>query len=297
MASDLYDDFRGKPELQQIQNQQSPWISQQGYLKNLFSRADDIYGQNRSQSPFMTQAQNMVVQRANNPNSLTGQSEQVLGDTLSGKYLNPNTNPFFSSAVNDSLGLAKSQVLGLYGGAAGQNIGNSGFQEHLARTLGQLATNAYADQYGQERQNQLNATNMAPELDYARANALFNVGQQQQSFPWDQLARYQAAVTGNYGGVSDIQSPWTSQIFNRGARERQNVSQDIGSMSRMFSDVRLKENVERVGTHDSGIGIYKYNYKGSDVPQIGVLAQEVEQVKPEAVEEVAGFKTVNFKMI
>jgi hypothetical protein len=32
-------------------------------------------------------------------------------------------------------------------------------------------------------------------------------------------------------------------------------------------------------------------------PHIGVLAQEVEQIKPEAVGEAAGFKTVNYKMI
>jgi len=293
MANDLWDDFRGKPEHTQLQQQQSPWNVQQPYLQNLFQHGSNLYNQS-APSALTRQGQNMVAAQATNPNSLTGQSERLASDTISGRYLDPNTNPYLSGAVNDALGLAKSQYLGLYGGPAGQNVGNTGFQEQLARTLANSALPAYMNAYGQERQNQLNAMNIAPSLDYARANALMGVGQQQEMFPWQNLARYQSAVTGNYGGVTDQQMPWQSQFFNRGAQERQNISKDIGSI---FSDVRLKENLERIGTHDTGIGIYKFTYLGDDTPQIGVLAQEVEQVMPEAVGEAAGFKTVNFKMI
>ena len=47
------------------------------------------------------------------------------------------------------------------------------------------------------------------------------------------------------------------------------------------SDRRLKSNIVRIGTHKLGIGIYEYDIEGRH--EIGVMAQEVEQVMPQAV--------------
>jgi hypothetical protein len=319
MSSDLFDSARGRPELQDRTASQSPWGPQQGYLTDVFNQGQNLYNQgptNYQASPLTTQAQSIVSGLNNDPNSLYAQSQRQLGDTISGKYLDPNTNPFLSSSVNDALGLAKTQFAGLYGGPAGQNVGNTGFQEQLARTLGQVATNAYSGAYGQERQNQLNAAQLGGQFDLSQANALSQLGQQDLALqrmnalsPWANLAGYQGAVAGNYGGTSTGQFPWNDQLFNQvsGGLQAYNnnggFAQDFGGMAAsgtaasIFSDIRLKDNIERIGTHDTGIGIYKYTYKGSDEPQIGVLAQEVEQVMPEAVGEVAGFKTVDWKMI
>jgi hypothetical protein len=60
-----------------------------------------------------------------------------------------------------------------------------------------------------------------------------------------------------------------------------------------FSDRRLKSNIERIGTHWSGIGIYEYDIFGNH--QIGVMADEVELVMPKAViEHSSGYKMVNY---
>jgi hypothetical protein len=50
-----------------------------------------------------------------------------------------------------------------------------------------------------------------------------------------------------------------------------------------LSDVRAKENVTPVGKLDDGQKVYAYNYKGDPTPEIGLLAQEVEKVRPDAV--------------
>lgn len=50
-----------------------------------------------------------------------------------------------------------------------------------------------------------------------------------------------------------------------------------------LSDVRAKENIEKVGELDDGQKVYAYNYKGDPTPEIGLLAQEVEKVRPDAV--------------
>jgi hypothetical protein len=55
------------------------------------------------------------------------------------------------------------------------------------------------------------------------------------------------------------------------------------------SDRRVKQNIERVGTHPLGIGLYLFDYKAEYQAefgrgrQFGVMADEVEQVLPEAV--------------
>ena len=76
----------------------------------------------------------------------------------------------------------------------------------------------------------------------------------------------------------------------------------FSTVGNMFSDERLKENVKHVGTHDLGVGIYEFNYKkGYDLPEgthIGVMAQELEKVKPEAVSIADnGYKLVNYGLI
>lgn len=69
-----------------------------------------------------------------------------------------------------------------------------------------------------------------------------------------------------------------------------------------YSDIRLKKNIKKIGTLRKGINIYSYNYIDyKDLPknkQIGVMAQEVEKVIPEAVITMAdGYKAVNYGLI
>jgi Chaperone of endosialidase len=61
------------------------------------------------------------------------------------------------------------------------------------------------------------------------------------------------------------------------------------------SDKRLKEGIEQVGKLDDGLPVYKYRYIGSPVWQIGLMAQDVEKVTPEAVADIGGgYKGVDY---
>ena len=69
-----------------------------------------------------------------------------------------------------------------------------------------------------------------------------------------------------------------------------------GGIAKFFSDRRLKSNIERVGTHPLGIGIYEYDIAGRR--ERGVMADEVQSVKPEAVStHESGYKMVNYGML
>ena len=62
------------------------------------------------------------------------------------------------------------------------------------------------------------------------------------------------------------------------------------------SDRRLKSNIERVGTHPLGIGVYEYDIFGER--QRGVMADEVLTVKPEAVITGSdGYMMVDYAML
>lgn len=61
-----------------------------------------------------------------------------------------------------------------------------------------------------------------------------------------------------------------------------------------YSDRRLKRDIEKVGQLDNGLPVYRYRYKDGGPVQIGLMAQDVERVNPDAVSEVGGWKAVDY---
>ena len=49
----------------------------------------------------------------------------------------------------------------------------------------------------------------------------------------------------------------------------------ISAISKIFSDIRLKTNIEFIGKSPSNINIYEFNYIGSPIKYVGVMAHEV----------------------
>jgi hypothetical protein len=76
---------------------------------------------------------------------------------------------------------------------------------------------------------------------------------------------------------------------------------DIGSSPFKFSDRRLKTDITLLTKHvKTGLFIYEYRYKWDDpkIRRIGVMADEVEKLYPEAVHTTpAGYKMVNYARI
>lgn len=77
-----------------------------------------------------------------------------------------------------------------------------------------------------------------------------------------------------------------------------------GASAYAASDVRTKESIVRIGEHSPGIGIYSFKYRPEFAdewghgPKLGVLAQEVELVKPHAVAmHPDGYKMVDYNAL
>lgn len=72
-----------------------------------------------------------------------------------------------------------------------------------------------------------------------------------------------------------------------------NWAQLAGAAGMMMSDRRLKSRIRRIGTHPIGVGIYVYDIAGRK--EIGVIAQEVQEVRPDLVHRMdSGYLTVNY---
>jgi hypothetical protein len=76
------------------------------------------------------------------------------------------------------------------------------------------------------------------------------------------------------------------------------------AMPYMLSDIRTKENIYLVGAMANGLPVYEYEYKpefkaiGGFGKFVGVMAQDVEKVQPEAViERSDGYKMVNYGVL
>lgn len=73
------------------------------------------------------------------------------------------------------------------------------------------------------------------------------------------------------------------------------IASTVGGIASIFSDRRLKREIERVGEFPDGLGIYAYRYVMSTKRVFGVIAQEVANLRPWALgPERAGYMTVNY---
>ncbi len=68
-----------------------------------------------------------------------------------------------------------------------------------------------------------------------------------------------------------------------------------GSALMMFSDERLKEDIDPAGSLPDGTNVYEYTFKPTGERQTGVMAQEVERSHPDSVVTTpSGFKMVDY---
>ena len=185
-------------------------------------------------------------------------------------------NDLLTQAALQGIGLDTSaNAQGFNQQLAGAQFGNTAQQQSLGQQL-QLRGQPLNEIIGLMGGSQIQMpqfqgyqpTNIAPAPTFAGAQAAGQAGMQ------------------NYGIQSANVNAQNAGLYNL-------LGQGGMAAATAFSDRRLKSNIERVGTHPLGIGIYEYYIFGER--QRGVMADEVEAIMPEAViEHPSGFKMVNY---
>lgn len=304
------------PKVETVTSTQNtePWSKQIPYLEKGFAEAQKIYeGGPQQFYPGQTYANpdvatigslGAVESRALSGNPLLGQAQGEASKSLSGAYLDPNTNPGFQSMVDTvrAKTLPGIDARFISSGRTGSGLHGRAVGEGLGSAIGNLAY----QNYGDERNRMTGAMGAAPGLaaaDYNDPAMLAQVGaareaqaqlginedvarfDQGQMAPSQSLAQFMQMIQGNYGGQT---TGTTQQLIPQSNPWMQALgfgSSLAGAAGRIWgaSDRRLKENIKPVGETFDGLPIYSYRYKGGSAPMMGVMAQEVAKVKPEAV--------------
>ena len=68
----------------------------------------------------------------------------------------------------------------------------------------------------------------------------------------------------------------------------------VGSAALMASDRRLKHNIKRIGKSIGGLPLYTFRYVWGGPVRVGVMAQDVLKVRPDAVLKIGGYYAVNY---
>jgi len=99
---------------------------------------------------------------------------------------------------------------------------------------------------------------------------------------------------GNLGlGAGNLVTSAGSRSTGGGPSTAGSIASTVGGIASIFSDRRLKEDIEKVGEFEDGLGIYSWRYIGQAIRHVGVMADEVAKLRPWALgKPVAGFATV-----
>lgn len=129
---------------------------------------------------------------------------------------------------------------------------------------------------------------------------------------YDEFLRMQDAPMDRYRDIAAILAGTPRNVTTTGRMTGTGVTQQktspintilgLGSIgASIFSDRRLKRGVHLLRRAASGLGVYAFRYMWDDPaapPRIGVMAQEVERLVPEALgPRVAGFMTVDYSRL
>jgi len=171
------------------------------------------------------------------------------------------------------------------------------------------------------QQNALGQATQLYSAEQAQRNAALNELAQERAIPLNELTALfsGAQVTpANYvntpqGGANpapladSIYSSYQGDLNSWQAQQQANAARNQGLFGLLgagakaagmaWSDIRLKENIKQISTLPNGIGLYVYRYRWGGPEQIGVMAQEVEKIIPDAVIDVNGYKAVNYGRI
>jgi hypothetical protein len=263
-------------------------------------------------------------------------TSQTLGGAFLDPGTNPYLQKYLragfdtqNEAFNDTVipGL-RSQFAGSGRNLGGADIGTvERATKNLGRTQANAAAGAEAGAYGDERGRQLQTQSMLPSfqgMDLARAGALGQAGQMQDVYA--QKLRDEAIYRDTYGktGNLDYWSNMASRLLGAypggttsGSGNSSGYQQymppsnglasgmgglmglaGLGMQAYALSDARLKKDITPVGKLNDGQTIYSYRFPGNPKTEIGLLAQEVERVHPEAVAtHPSGYKMVDYRRV
>lgn len=257
--------------------------------------------------PMKAQADVGVQSAYGNAMDMAGQGQQALTNAMDPNARSAGWNQVVQNTINGIMPGINSSFAG--SGMTGSGLHAQNLAKGLSSGLADVENQAW--QQGQNRA--LQAAGMLPQMagmQFGAADALRAAGADRQQQSQQEISanvlQDQQAKSADMSAIQNYLS-LMSGLGGQFGTQTQTQSQNAGLMGMLgfglqaapllFSDRRLKEDIERVGKTDDGLPVYTYRYKGSPTVHMGVMAQEVQKKKPEAVHKVGGFLAVDYGAI
>lgn len=254
-----------------------------------------------------------------------GNLKSNLGSTADGSQLNPYDTPGFSDAIATMTGDITKATKGVYAGSGRDPSGAGSFSGSLGRGLTQGIAPVIQQQYNTNKSNQMSAAGqlfnasgstannitqqgqvplqnilqglqgagMIPGLTMAPATAQLGAANQSYTQPFQNI---QSLLTPALGlGALGTQQQGTSTSTPANNPLMNILGGGMAGLGLLFSDERVKTDIAPVGELDDGQTVFSYKYKGSDVPQLGLIAQQVLDHEPDAVHNVGGVLALDYE--
>lgn len=93
-----------------------------------------------------------------------------------------------------------------------------------------------------------------------------------------------------YGQILNMPAQFLGMQYGAGGK----AGMGFGNL---FSDIRLKKNINKISTRPDGLNVYEFEYIWGGGRQVGLMAQEVQGVYPDAVSESGGYLMVNYSKV
>jgi len=229
---------------------------------------------------------------------LTGELGNYMNNTnplAKNTDLNPWNTPGFSDAMGTMSNDITKQFKSMYAGSGRDPTGAGSFTTNAGRGIAAGEAPVIAAQYNANASNLLNANAGQAGVTGSTAGGLTS---EQMSALAQQLQGLGA------GGMLPGLITQPGQTQGSTTQQTSALTNIIGALTGAAgiagavakSDARLKENIRPVGEMHDGQTVHQFNWKDDPkkTPQIGLLAQEVEKVRPDAVHDIGGVKHVDY---
>lgn len=255
---------------------------QQSQLETQLANQGFVQGSEAYKRALDELQQRQAGERFNALNSAGEEAQRLFNMQMQTAQTGYNQNMGAAQFQNQALGQASALDLARMNAMNQAQAQQFGLNQQYANQMNQARQQAIAEQ-AQRRGMSLN-----------EMNALLS-GQQVAMPQMPSFTQSGRAETPNILGATQMGYDAALGQYNAnqaGFNNLLNAGVSLGSAF-MFSDRRLKSNIKRVGTHAIGVGIYDYTMMGFQ--QRGVIAQEVQKVRPDLVKRHAsGFLMVNY---
>lgn len=266
-----------------------------------------IYGEG---NPYATQLDTLANDFFTGPGSQSG----MLGDAYAtlqsqltpyaeGKFLDFKENPYVNEMMTNVGDNVQQRINAMFAGAGRDMSGMN--MKSVGRGVAEAQTPILAELYNREQDRALGAANTLFGAGNATATGMqsmdtANLDARTRGIPvadaamgaemWGPQGIFNLEQTvadspfARLGALGSLLLP-VAQLGQQQSGSGTTKQSGFNVGANLLSDERMKEDLQQIGTLADGTPIYRFRYKGEDTTRIGLSAQELEDISPEAVTE------------